>query len=201
PYAAGILLLRARTGDSAQRTPRPHAPAAGPPRLPGARRRPRNGCDRHAAHPLHPADHSAAPSQRQACPARGTGEARGPDARGAPRRDAAKPLCLPFSGRTTQLRCLLTSLVISNIETVRLPPKTALSLSSALMFRRSFASWRLFLRMYAQSFFTTSVRGSGLLPTTCARSSEGVSSFMNAALGLRFAPEAFLAFFAGFLAI
>ena len=52
-----------------------------------------------------------------------------------------------LSGRMTQLRCLLTSLVISNIDTVRLPPKTARSLSSALMFRRSFASWRLFLRM------------------------------------------------------
>src|SRR5215467_7749612 len=38
------------------------------------------------------------------------------------------------------LMCLLTSLVISNIETLPLPPNTALSLSSALIMRRSFAS-------------------------------------------------------------
>ena len=38
------------------------------------------------------------------------------------------------------LMCLLTSLVISNIETLALPPNTALSLSSALIMRRSFAS-------------------------------------------------------------
>src|SRR3954463_13687871 len=38
------------------------------------------------------------------------------------------------------LMCLLTSLVISNIETLPLPPNTGLSLSSALIMRRSFAS-------------------------------------------------------------
>ena len=48
---------------------------------------------------------------------------------------------------TLQLRCLLTSLVISNIETCFLPPKTTFSLSSALIIRLSLASWRLFLRM------------------------------------------------------
>ena len=45
------------------------------------------------------------------------------------------------------LRCLLTSLVISNIETLDLPPNTALSLSSALMLRRFFLSWRPFRLM------------------------------------------------------
>src|SRR5215831_5601111 len=38
------------------------------------------------------------------------------------------------------LMCLLTSLVISNIDTLPLPPNTTLSLSSALIIRRSFAS-------------------------------------------------------------
>ena len=38
------------------------------------------------------------------------------------------------------LRCRLTSLVISNIDTCPLPPNTALSLSSALIMRRFFLS-------------------------------------------------------------
>src|SRR4051812_36511105 len=52
--------------------------------------------------------------------------------------------------------------------------------------------------MYAHSFFTTSVRGSGLAPTISAREGDGVISFMNAAFGLRFAPADFFA--AGFFA-
>ena len=38
------------------------------------------------------------------------------------------------------LRCLLTSLVISNMDTCFLPPKISLSFSSALMLRLFFAS-------------------------------------------------------------
>ena len=45
------------------------------------------------------------------------------------------------------LRCLETSLVISNIDTCFLPPKTSLSLSSALIMRRLVLSWRLFFLM------------------------------------------------------
>ena len=40
------------------------------------------------------------------------------------------------------LRCLLTSLVISNIDTWRLPPNTSLSLSSALIMRLFLLSCR-----------------------------------------------------------
>src|SRR4051794_14933999 len=53
--------------------------------------------------------------------------------------------------------------------------------------------------MYCQSFFTTSVRGSGLLPTISASTAEGCISFMNAAFGLRFAPADFFA--GAFLAV
>src|SRR3569832_157837 len=84
-------------------------------------------------------------------------------------------------GETIQLRCLETSFVISNMLTVAFPPKTVFSVASALMLRLFFLSCRLFFLMYAQSFLTTSVRGSGLLPTTFARSSLGVRAFMNAA--------------------
>src|SRR6266513_3184038 len=63
------------------------------------------------------------------------------------------------------------------------------------MFRFSFLSCRLFLFTYCQSFFTTSVRGSGLSPTIFASAAEGCMAFMKAALGLR---AVFLA--AGFLA-
>jgi hypothetical protein len=41
----------------------------------------------------------------------------------------------------------------------------------------------------------TSVRGSGLLPTTAAKELDGVIAFMNAALGLRLAAGFFAAFF------
>ena len=44
-------------------------------------------------------------------------------------------------------RWLFTCFVISNIETRDLPPKTFFSLSSALIVRRSFGSWRLFFLM------------------------------------------------------
>src|SRR5215217_7178621 len=87
------------------------------------------------------------------------------------------------------------SLVISNIETCALPPKTAFSLSSALIIWRLSAACRSAFLMYSQTFFVTSVRGSGLLPTTAASSAEGVSSFMNAALGLRAAAGFFAAAF------
>ena len=45
------------------------------------------------------------------------------------------------------LRCLLTSLVISNMLTCFLPPNTGLSLSSALMLRLFLASCRPFFLM------------------------------------------------------
>jgi hypothetical protein len=41
--------------------------------------------------------------------------------------------------------------------------------------------------MYSQTFLVTSVRGSGLLPTTAARAELGVIAFMKAALGFLFA--------------
>src|SRR5262249_22692967 len=90
--------------------------------------------------------------------------------------------------------------VISNIETCFLPPNTARSLSSALIIRFSLLSCRPFLRMYAQSFFTTSVRGRSLVPTTSASSLEGFSSFMKAALGLRLLAVFFAGFLVGFFA-
>ena len=40
--------------------------------------------------------------------------------------------------------------------------------------------------MYVHSLLTTSVRGSGVEPTTAASSGLGVSAFMNAAFGVRF---------------
>src|SRR4051812_42968473 len=84
------------------------------------------------------------------------------------------------------------------METVRLPPNTSRSCSSALMFRFSFLSCRLFFFTYCQSFFTTSVRGSGFSPTIFASAALGCMAFMKAAFGLR---AVFLAgFFAAFLA-
>jgi hypothetical protein len=49
--------------------------------------------------------------------------------------------------------------------------------------------------MYAQSFLVTSVRGSGLEPTTEARAGLGCIGFMNAALGVRFLAAFLVAFF------
>src|SRR5258706_9588899 len=102
---------------------------------------------------------------------------------------------MPAQGQTNFYdKCLLTSLVISNILTVFFPPKTFLRFSSALMLRLSFLSCRLFFLMYAQSFFTTSVRGIALVPTTGCSASPMFIGFMNAALGLRFAALGLVAF-------
>jgi hypothetical protein len=46
--------------------------------------------------------------------------------------------------------------------------------------------------MYDQSFFVTSVRGSGAEPTTAASCALGVIGFMKAALGVRFVADFFL---------
>src|SRR5579864_4344878 len=54
--------------------------------------------------------------------------------------------------------------------------------------------------MYAQILLVTSVRGSGFSPTTAPSAGDGVSGFMNAAFGLRFAAFFGAAFFADFLA-
>src|SRR5262245_41856416 len=80
--------------------------------------------------------------------------------------------------------------------TVDLPPKTARSLSSALMFRLFLLSCKPFRLMYAQIFLVRSVRGNGELPTTAASALSGVTGRRNAALGLRFLPDFFAAFFA-----
>jgi len=47
----------------------------------------------------------------------------------------------------TYFRCLLTSLVISNMFTAALPPKTAFSAPSALIVRLFLGSWSLFFLM------------------------------------------------------
>ena len=91
-----------------------------------------------------------------------------------------------------------TSLVISNIETAFLPPKTTFNLSSALIWVRTFLSCRPFFLMYAQSFLVSSVRGSGAAPTTAARAASGVTGFMNAAFGLRAAFLAIMLLLLGF---
>jgi 4'-phosphopantetheinyl transferase len=92
-------------------------------------------------------------------------------------------------------------LVISNIETVDLPPNTFFSFSSALIILRCWLSCRLFFLMYAQIFLVTSVRGCGWSPTTAARSASGFMAFMNAGFGARLAPVFFAAFFVAFLAV
>src|ERR1019366_5204745 len=93
------------------------------------------------------------------------------------------------------------SLVISNIDTCFLPPKTAFSFSSASIMRRFISFCRLNFLMYSQTFFVTSVRGIGVAPMTAERMADGVIGFMNAALGLRGAAGFFTAgFFAAGLA-
>ena len=87
------------------------------------------------------------------------------------------------------------SLVISNMVTCALP-KMGFSLASALMLRLFSLSCSLLALMYSQTFFVTSVRGTGLLPITAASSALGVMAFMKAALGVRLAAGA-AAFFAG----
>src|SRR6476661_665772 len=49
--------------------------------------------------------------------------------------------------------------------------------------------------MYAQSFLVISVRGIGELPTTAASCASGCIGFMNAAFGVRLAPDFFAVFF------
>jgi hypothetical protein len=51
------------------------------------------------------------------------------------------------AGEAAYFRWFETSLVISNIETVFLPPKTAFSFSSPLMLRLLIGSWSLFFLM------------------------------------------------------
>src|SRR6266511_1686794 len=63
------------------------------------------------------------------------------------------------------------------------------------MARRFLASCRPFRLMYCQSFLVTSVRGIGEEPTTAESCGLGCIGFMNAALGTRFLPVAFLAAF------
>ncbi len=55
----------------------------------------------------------------------------------------------PFFDATANFyfRCLFTSRVISNMETCLLPPNTGRRLSSALIMRRFFESWRPLRRM------------------------------------------------------
>src|SRR4029079_3757674 len=86
---------------------------------------------------------------------------------------------------TSYFRCLLTSFVIANMFTLALPPNTAFSLSSALIWRRFFLSWSPFFLMYAQSFFVTSARCIAFAPTMGASVSLGVTGLMKAAFGLR----------------
>src|SRR6476661_8049987 len=49
--------------------------------------------------------------------------------------------------------------------------------------------------MYAHSFLVTSVRGIGVEPTTFASCELGVIAFMNAAFGVRLAPDFLAVFF------
>src|SRR6185436_14533958 len=90
------------------------------------------------------------------------------------------------------------SLVISNIDTWPFL-KISRNLASALIMVRLLASWRLFFLMYSQTFFVTSVRGTGRSPMIAASALLGVMAFMNAAFGVRFLAGAFafFAFFAG----
>src|SRR5450830_728938 len=93
------------------------------------------------------------------------------------------------------------SLVISNMDTCFLPPKTAFSLSSALMLRLFSASCRLCFLMYSHTFLVTSVRGIAAAPMTAANVGEIVIGFMNAAFGLRAAAGLAAASFLGAAAV
>ncbi len=101
---------------------------------------------------------------------------------------------LPGQPQGDQLRWLLISFVISNIETCAFL-KMSFSLASALIIVRLALSCRPFFLMYSHTFLVTSVRGIGVEPITAASVGEGVIAFMNAALGVRFLAGA--AFFAG----
>src|SRR5919107_194035 len=72
------------------------------------------------------------------------------------------------------LTCLLTTLANSNIEIWSLLPNIGFSFASALIILLFFLSCRLFFLIYSQIFFTISVLGMGLLPTTSAREGLGV---------------------------
>jgi hypothetical protein len=52
-----------------------------------------------------------------------------------------------------ELRCLLTNLVISNIETCFFPSNTVKRFSSALIFLLLFASWRLCFFIFPRAFW------------------------------------------------
>src|SRR2546421_12319551 len=84
---------------------------------------------------------------------------------------------------TCYLRCLLTSLVISNMLTCALPANTGFSASSEWIIRLFFLSCRPFFLMYAHSFLVTSVRGIGFDPTISESAASGETGFMNAAFG------------------
>src|ERR1017187_6046653 len=84
-----------------------------------------------------------------------------------------------------------TSLVISNMLTFFLPPNTACSAASALIWVLTFLSCSACFLMYCQSFLVSSVRGNGFEPTTTASFSLGWTGFRNAALGFRLAAIVF----------
>src|SRR2546422_4044658 len=95
------------------------------------------------------------------------------------KRPQAQPCGLPLPLNVVYLRWRLTSLVISNIDTWFLPPKTDLSLSSALIMRRVFLSCRLLRLVLPQIFLVTSVRGIQPEPTTAASPALVPIRFMN----------------------
>src|SRR4029079_7554553 len=97
------------------------------------------------------------------------------------------PQCTPrrSHGGGSCLTCFETSLVISNMLTCALPPNTGFSVSSDLIIRLFFLSWRPFFLMYAHSFLVISVRGIGFEPTTSLNAALGCTGFMNAAFGFR----------------
>ena len=72
------------------------------------------------------------------------------------------------------------------METDALPLNTAFIAASALIICLFFLSCRSCFLMYFHSFLVSSVRGSGLAPTTRASLASGVTGAMNAAFGLRF---------------
>src|ERR1017187_4813593 len=84
-----------------------------------------------------------------------------------------------------------TSLVISNMLTCFLPPNTACSAASAMIWVFTFLSCSPCFLMYCQSFLVSSVRGNGFEPTITASFSLGWTGFMNAALGFRLAAMVF----------
>ena len=85
------------------------------------------------------------------------------------------------------LRCLLTSLVISNIDTCGLPLNTTFSLSSALIYvRRFFLSCRAIFLDIAPDLLGDFGTRHCVHAITAPRAALGIMGFMNAAFGLRF---------------